>query len=93
MFLVRKKKASTAHIWTGFDTVCRMYSTGGMSKKRYEVVAQSKLPVCTMCGNKSAVYPKGHEPKAQFSESDLRLLKSAEKEAMKPRWVKDRYAR
>lgn len=49
MYLVRKKKAKTAHLWTGFDTVCRMYSTGGLRKKSYQAVAQSDLPLCAMC--------------------------------------------
>ncbi len=58
MFLVRKNKPYTAHIWTGFDTVCRMYSTGGMSKKKFHVVEKSSLPTCTMCANKTKIYPK-----------------------------------
>lgn len=53
MYLVRKKKAKTAHLWTGFDTVCRMYSTGGLRKKSYQAVAQTDLPICTMCGTNS----------------------------------------
>jgi thiamine biosynthesis protein ThiC len=66
MFLVRKKKAVTAHTWTGYDTVCRLYSTGGMNKKRYEVVSKSDLPLCTMCGNKAKIYPKDAGPQADF---------------------------
>jgi hypothetical protein len=62
MYLVRKKNAKTAHIWTGYDTACRMYSTGGLRKKAYEVVSMGKLPpyipVCTMCRNKPVVEPK-----------------------------------
>ena len=49
MYLVRKKNAKTVHIWTGYDTVCRMYSTGGLRKKAYEVVIKSDMPICHMC--------------------------------------------
>lgn len=54
MYLVRKKKAKTAHLWTGFDTVCRMYSTGGLRKKAYQAVHDSALPICTMCQSNNA---------------------------------------
>jgi len=53
MYLVRKKNAKTAHLWTGFDTVCRMYSTGGLRKKAYQAVHKSDLPICAMCQNNS----------------------------------------
>lgn len=52
MYLVRKRKAKTAHIWTGYDTVCRMYSTNGLRKIAYMVVATSDLPTCSMCNAK-----------------------------------------
>lgn len=57
MYLVRKKNAKTAHIWTGYDTACRMYSTGGLRKKAYIAVATTDLPICTMCENKKVVTP------------------------------------
>ena len=47
-----KKKKSAAHIWTGSDTACRMYSTGGMVKRKQEVVSQPLgKPICQMCIN------------------------------------------
>ena len=49
MFIVRKKKAKVAHYWTGRASYCRMYSTGGMNKRRYKVVESSELPICRMC--------------------------------------------
>lgn len=50
MFLVRKKKAKTSHIWEGDDTACRMASTGGLDRSRYRVVDTSLgLPMCFMC--------------------------------------------
>jgi len=57
MYLVRKKNAKTAHIWTGYDTACRMYSTGGLRKKAYQVVSASDLQICTMCADKKMVTP------------------------------------
>ena len=53
-YLVSKKQKSVAHIWTGADTACRMYSTGGMSKSKKSVSDNPNgKPICTMC--KSAV--------------------------------------
>ena len=50
MYLVRKGKPRVYHLWNGFDTVCRMYSTGGMSKKKYQVVTNPESrSLCTMC--------------------------------------------
>lgn len=57
MYLVRKKNAMTAHIWTGYDTACRMWSTGGLRKKAYMVVETCDLPTCTMCAEKKKVMP------------------------------------
>jgi len=51
-YLIRKKgKNKAAHIWTGQDTVCRMWSTGGIDKRRaYDVFDESKgLRICHMC--------------------------------------------
>ena len=42
LFLVRRNKPRVAHIWTGDDTACRMYSTGGLEKLKY-VVADADL--------------------------------------------------
>ena len=50
-FLIRKVKAQTAHLWDDGDTYCRMYSTGGLNKKKYNVVANTQLDICTMCNN------------------------------------------
>lgn len=58
MYLVRKKNAKTAHIWTGYDTACRMYSTGGLRKKAYEVVSKCDLPTCSMCSQKPMIGAK-----------------------------------
>lgn len=51
-YLVRKRKPRVAHIWIDTDTACRMYSTGGLMKKKYIVAyGATSLPICTMCGN------------------------------------------
>lgn len=51
-YLVRKSKPRVAHIWKGADTACRLYSTGGMRKKKYTVAySATTLPICTMCDN------------------------------------------
>ena len=54
MYLLRKRLTakSVAHIWTGSDTACRMYSTGGLNPKKYKLSKESyDLKICTMCRN------------------------------------------
>lgn len=54
MYLIRKKKPKTYHLWTGVDTECKMYSTGGMKKSKYIVVeSHAGFSLCTMCRNVS----------------------------------------
>ncbi len=46
----RRGKKSRAHLWTGTDTVCRMWSTGGLAKSKYDTYDDSRgLKICTMC--------------------------------------------
>lgn len=56
MFLLNpNKKHSAAHLWNGTDTVCRMFSTGGMRKKRQQLSASLLgKKICTMCLNVNA---------------------------------------
>jgi hypothetical protein len=45
-----KKKNTAAHIWTGTDTYCRMFSTGGLNpgiKKVFDTTMGKR--VCQMC--------------------------------------------
>lgn len=53
MYLVHHDAKKGAHIWTGRDTLCRMYSTGGLGKKplrHYEIDDAPKgRKVCGMC--------------------------------------------
>ena len=55
-YLVRKHermgtKPNRIHLWDGFDTVCKLASTGGLRIKKYEVVTENKngYEVCLMC--------------------------------------------
>lgn len=51
-YLIRKKKAKVAHIFSNNDTACRLYSTSGMNKKRYKVtIDKGQLDICLMCSN------------------------------------------
>jgi hypothetical protein len=49
MYLLRKN-GGVAHYWNGVDTVCKMYSTSNMRKKKYTVSATNLgRRVCSMC--------------------------------------------
>ncbi len=60
-FLIRTKTRNgvraartirVAHIWTGDDTACRMFSTGGMNRRNYGRSPDRRgLPICLMCRN------------------------------------------
>ena len=47
-----KKTKSRAHIWDSGDTYCKMYSTGGMNKKKMTVLVNPNGKyLCMMCVN------------------------------------------
>lgn len=47
-----KNKKTVAHIWTGADTACTMFSTGGLrGKKRLVMPDTANKPICLMCQN------------------------------------------
>ena len=49
-YLIKKRNSKVIHIWIRSDTGCRLYSTGGMNKKRYKVVVdRGDLPICSIC--------------------------------------------
>lgn len=53
-FLLRRKRknSSVAHAWVGGDTACRMWSTGGIRKAKYEFsVSAEGHRLCQMCVN------------------------------------------
>ena len=37
------------HIWDGSDTVCRMWSTGGLKQVKYEFLVSAPTSVCQNC--------------------------------------------
>lgn len=61
MYLLNpNKNKSSAHLWLDNDTVCKMYSTGGMRKKRQQLSpTHLGKPICTMCiaNNKKLIHP------------------------------------
>ena len=52
-YLIRKVgKKNKAHLWTGEDSYCNMYTTGGMRKTRYELKDEKgDKELCLMCTN------------------------------------------
>jgi hypothetical protein len=58
---LHRKKA--AHIWTGRDTLCRMASTGGLNRKRYEVSDDpGERFICQICSGLDARMPNRKRP-------------------------------
>lgn len=53
-YLIRANgRKNSAHYWTGNDTLCRLWSTGGMNQRRKWLVKRDTEghPICTMCIN------------------------------------------
>lgn len=51
-FLLKRSKfpCKTAHIWMGEDTACRMWSTGGLVKRKYEFsISAEGRSICKNC--------------------------------------------
>lgn len=50
-WLIRKTgERARAHIWSGADTVCRMWSTGGLIQSKYQIASdRGEHPVCHIC--------------------------------------------
>ena len=82
VYLIANKKARVAHLWTGSDTVCRMFSTGGMKKKGYEVFPETGgLPICSLCENHGKTLPC--HVKAKQEREAKRLAERSTKPAKK----------
>jgi len=65
----RGRATNVAHLWDGHDTLCTMWSTGGLKKSSYLVAADpGTARICTMCGEQAA----GHVGRAmrQAAEAD-----------------------
>ena len=89
MYLVRKKKPKTRHIWTGYDTVCRMYSTGGLRKNSYKVEKESDLPICTMCSDRKPVLP-GESPVKKWKSLSKSKISTGFSEAAVAKAVREK---
>ncbi len=52
-YLIRNtKKSKVYHLWNGSDTVCKLWSTGGMNQSRYiQSDDNCGLALCQMCNN------------------------------------------
>src|SRR5260370_22955693 len=49
-YLIGKTGKLKAHIWRDGDTVCRMWSTGGLKQSSYEVATdRGTHEICCMC--------------------------------------------
>lgn len=49
-YIMKVRRARSAHVWTGNDTLCRMWSTGGLKKSGYVYSSEDTgLPTCYMC--------------------------------------------
>ena len=49
-YLAHKRKISHAvHLWDGRDTLCRMWSTGGLNPKNYQTTDRFSGLVCQLC--------------------------------------------
>lgn len=56
MYLVKTKNPKVRHIWNKADTMCRQFSTGGLSRNNYGLVFESDLPTCKMCDKKDHAF-------------------------------------
>lgn len=64
-FSTKRMNYISAHLWNGSDTLCTLYSTGGIkNKKLYKPfdLNLNNLPVCKMC---KAVYIRDHIKKVK----------------------------
>ena len=59
-FFICKSTAKVAHIWTGSDTACRQYSTGGIKRAGQVVKDRGQRKICHMCS--SVTYEKVYSP-------------------------------
>lgn len=92
MYLIRKgHSAKVAHIWNGKDTVCRMYSTGGMNRSKFKQVVATSLPICVNCMNKTAgSLEKNGARVRKFTEQDVLVAINRAEKAAPPLQVQAR---
>lgn len=72
------KYYGAAHLFDGKDTLCRMYSTGGLNKKKMVIVDnQEDRELCSMCSN---VY-RGMVDTAETHANKVKMVR------MTPEWI------
>lgn len=64
------KRSAAAHIWTGSDTACRMYSTGGIRQNGKVHDSHGARRVCNMCQN---VMARTETPALELSDIKIYL--------------------
>jgi hypothetical protein len=69
MYLIRKNQSQKkAHIWTGDDTQCRMWSTGGIRKRRSWIVSETArgYAICKLCSGENSY--QDYDPQKEFED-------------------------
>jgi hypothetical protein len=82
-FLIRDSgKSKAAHIWTGSDTACRMWSTGGLKKRRgYSIWSHPDgHSICHMCSNAAKLPQADFQPRV-IIDSGERHMKEMDRAA------------
>ena len=76
MYLLNPLKAkSAAHYWDGKDTLCRMYSTGGLSKLKQQIFNDPMgKPICSMCVNVQRKTSMQAKPKVEMCANRFELV-------------------
>ena len=80
-YLVNKSMKSKTHIWNGKDTLCRMFSTKGLSQDRYELTnIIAKRGLCMMCENNKGsliMAPKAEIIKINITQTTETLMQAS----------------
>jgi hypothetical protein len=78
VYLLNPLKAkSAAHYWDGKDTLCRMYSTGGLSKLKQQIFNEPMgKPICSMCVNvqRKTTMQADSPPKVEMCANRFELI-------------------
>lgn len=51
-----ERPTGKTHVWTGNDTMCRMWSTGGLVKRYYYFYDNPPTDICQNCKNNPMFY-------------------------------------
>lgn len=82
-----------AHIWDGIDTLCRMHSTGGISRPGRVTESTEGRSVCRLCRGDMATYPPIDTP--PITQPDTLPTAEEIEAARTPNggWTRDQLAR